>query len=155
MNSVLWYQRSSVSSDDYFIIDGIKQIAENTPEQNDAFSQIINAREWLSAKLLSVFLKKYPQASKKLQVFFKDHKVMIQSHFVDKDDVGRLITYMFLSNNETMALNQLKEYAKLAGRSLNDSDIKVIEQLLRFHKNKTAYVVSIIIIIIILLLLFK
>lgn len=155
MKAALWYQREFVDDKDSFIIDGIKQIADNTIEQNEAFSQITTAREWPSSKLLSVLIKKYPQASKKLLVFFKEHKVMIQSHFVDKDDVGRLIPYMFLSNNETEALAQLKDYAKLAGRTINDSDLKVIEELLRFRKNKTTYTISIIIILILLILVIK
>ena len=156
MNTVLWHQRSAVNSDDIFIIDGLKQIAENSTEQVEAFSQLIKAREWPTPKLLSLFMKMQPQVSRQLQVFNgKEHRMMIQSHFVDKDDAGRLIPYMFLSNNDQEAIALLKEYAQQAGRTLNESDIKVVEQLLRFQKNKNTYVVSVIIILLVLILLFK
>ena len=56
MNTVLWHQRSAVNSDDIFIIDGLKQIAENSTEQVEAFSQLIKAREWPTPKVLSLFM---------------------------------------------------------------------------------------------------
>ena len=141
MNSALWYQRSNINGRDGFVIDGIRQDAENTSQQNEAISIIVNARQWKSSTYLPFLLKQTPKASKQLEIYLgENHSVMIQSHFTNRDDKGRLIPYMFYCHNDKNAVKVLRSFSEMAHLSINDNDGIIIEKVLLSRRRKPLYI---------------
>ena len=81
---------------------------------------------------------------------------MVQSHFINRDEKGRLIPYMFYSKNITTASSDLCEYAQIAGLKPNDDDLIIVNNVFKLHNNRTVIYVGVAIIVgIIALLLWK
>ena len=68
---------------------------------------------------------------------YKDNlgNIMIQSHFLDKDELGRRIAYKFCTKYSypTSIIRTLKRATKLAHRTPNSDDMRVLKQLKSSH----------------------
>lgn len=81
---------------------------------------------------------------------------MVQSHFINRDEKGRLITYMFYTKKVDSILSDLKEYAQKAGLKPNEDDLIIVKEVLGLRKNRAViYIGGAVVVGLIALLLWK
>lgn len=143
MNYLLWYQNKYLTSPDGFIIDGIQQDVVNNKEQESFFSLLRKAEKWREALTLPIFKQRFPDSSKQLQVRFgEDNSVLVQSHFITRDEQGRLIPYEFYTNDSSCLIEQLKSATKESGYEINSADIQLINKVLGLRRNKKTFLIG-------------
>ena len=157
MESILWYQKSEIVQQDGFVIDGKHQYTTDSDVHQAAFSTLRNARKWPSAKYISLWKNIYPGASSQISIYFgREGEIMIQSHFKDRDEIGRLIPYMFYSKDGDTAREKLTEYGQIVGLEPNENDLIILEKSFNLHRNRAiAYLGGAIVIGIIALAIWK
>ena len=157
METVLWYQNAEIDKPDGFVIDGEHQFNEDTHIQQEAFTTLINGRKWPKARSLSIMKRRHPNASDQLEIYINQSgELMVQSHFINRDEKGRLITYMFYTKNVDSILSDLKEYAQKAGLKPNEDDLIIVKEVLGLRKNRAViYIGGAVVVGLIALLLWK
>ena len=157
METVLWYQNAEINKPDGFVIDGEHQFNEETRIQQEAFTTLINGRKWPKARSLSIMKRCHPNASDQLQIYINQTgELLVQSHFINRDKKGRLITYMFYTKKVDSISSDLKEYAQKAGLKPNEDDLIIVKEVLELRKNRAViYVGGAIVVGLIALLLWR
>lgn len=144
MKTVFWHQRLRRDEADVFIIDGNFRQGLNETEIEQAFSILLDGRKWPHAKQPLSFLKRLcPDSSAEIEIYYEgDENAMVQSHSMDKDDAGRLIPYMFYTDNASDLPAQLERNAELAGLSLNPADLKLLRRARRVYSSRALMTIS-------------
>ena len=157
METVLWYQNAEINKPDGFVIDGEHQFNEDTSAQQKAFTTLINGRRWPTAQFLSILKKCHPNASVQLQIHISQSgELMVQSHFINRDEKGRLIPYMFYTKKVDSISSDFKEYAQKAGMKPNETDLIIVKEVIELRKNRAViYIGGAVVVGLIALLLWK
>ena len=119
---------------DGLIVDGETQLPLKVKDQ--AMSLLRRAHDWHKANI-SLLRRQYPKSSGQLAIRIgPGRKMMVQSHFISRDEKNRLIPYACYVADLTDLYECLKSSSKVAGYVLNEDDLKLIESYLKWRKNK-------------------
>ena len=143
MKYLLWYQNKDLTSPDGFIIDGIQQDVVNNKEQESLFALLRKAEKWREALTLRFLKQRFPDSSKQLEIRFgEDNSVLVQSHFITRDELGRLIPYEFYTNDSSSLIEELKSAVQQSGYDINSLDIQLINKVLELYRKRKAFLVG-------------
>lgn len=125
---VLYCQSERATLDDYFVVNGLLAKNDNSDLVDNAFQLIKSTDEW------NVLYEDSDLILKKCNAYFS-----IESHYVDKDDLGRFMSFIFYSKSEEVGtmLDFLKKDSTLINKVVAfDSDklIKKIESSKELNK---------------------
>ncbi len=134
MKTILWHQSPITGGKDTFIIDGIKREYSGTQNQDAAFNLLTDTDKYRKLNIRQCG-SEVGTVSSDFHVFYNTAtgETIVRSHFVDVDEIGRKIPYMFYSNQVESSLdlvNVLRNNAKLAGKKIKDGEAESIQQTL-------------------------
>lgn len=151
MNAILWYQDSFEKQRGMMIIDGEKKMYDNSPLHNAAFDKLLSSRKWQKCQSVDSSLLIYFNSSTK--------EIFVQSHFIDRDALGRKLAFMFYLKEFHSAdevCEELANNALIAEKIVCETDMDTIKKEVGSlkHKKNTFFYVIIGIISLIIILIF-
>lgn len=134
MKTILWSQNEEVQIPDTFVING--KINESNDSMDFAFSELnkANSNLAISPKTRKRLHEKFG-TSEQLNFSINRNRYYIQGTFLETDNRGRNMPYMFLANDCNsidLAIDLLQQNAILVNRHCKDIDLKFI----RIFSNK-------------------
>lgn len=151
MNTILWYQESFEKQKGTMIIDGEKKMYDNSPLHNAAFDKLLSSRKWQKCQSVDSSLLICFNSSTK--------EIFVQSHFIDRDALGRKLAFMFYLKEFHSAeevCEELANNALIAEKTVCETDMDTIKKEIVSLKQKKNifYCVIIGIISLIIILIF-
>lgn len=170
MKTILWIQSEDTLGNDTFVIDGVVSESNDSPEQQEAFSELTKASQnvRLSPKNRREYHNKLG-SSLQTNIANDNNTYYLQGVFEEKDERGRNIPFMFLiyeCPSLEYAINQLTEIASDLNYHFRNADLDLLNRfvekwgrpsghtLSEIIKNFT-FPISIIIIIIVIIWILK
>ena len=170
MNTVLWFQSSKATGEDYLYIDGQpceteqrqKEMRFLLDNRNSSYNFLMKRKGHQWNPLISDFkgivercLKNGTDISNNLMCYIdSDKKYMIDALFNERDEVGRKTAYIYYANTTDIetAIQWLKEIANSVGKTCNEKDFIALRKIQqKSNEKKKIYITSLITIIILVL----
>ncbi|MBD5257489.1 MAG: hypothetical protein HDS52_02210 [Barnesiella sp.] len=130
MKTILWAQNEDAMIKDTFVINDIITSSSDTPEEMNAFSDLTQASNSLRlTPKVRRMLNELKGFSEQANFSIVNNTYYIQGCFEEKDNVGRNMPYMFLTNDCCTfddAVLKLKQASSLIGRSCIDKDLDLM-----------------------------
>lgn len=135
METILSHQKTERNGFDVVVIDSVVKEYNGNEEQRAAM-KILNSSEKKWNYSIVKFLTSGHTYSLSIQVGRKTGEIWISSHFLTKDDGGRLVPFTFWMrsfNNTREVIEKMKENARMVNMQLNPSDLVAIEKCLNYY----------------------
>jgi hypothetical protein len=120
---ILYSQNENVIKDDYFVIDGVLEQDNVSNLSLDAFQIIKDTEDW-----------KETYKEEGLVIRRKGNYLNIKSHYINKDESGRFIFYVYYV--ESKDINEMLEYLKSDSAIINKEIGFKVEKLIQKIDNK-------------------
>ena len=158
MNTILWYQGEFRSQKGILVIDGKRCTSDDAARYDEAFDKLMQGRAWPESKLERLIRYSKSDAGEQVVIRFNPATggLFIQSHFVNRDEQGRRIAFMFYLkafNSVDEVRHALLEAANVAGKTVSDADMDKIVQMVAVYLKKNKYYLMAAVVIVILIVL--
>lgn len=158
MNTILWYQGEFGSQKGILVIDGKRCACDDVVQYNEAFDKLMQGRTWPESQPENIIgsLKSDKGTQTTIRFNSSAGEIFIQSHFVNCDEQGRKIAFMFYQksfNSGEDVCNSLTETAIAAGMTVSEANLSRINLAATLHLKKNKYCIMATVGIAILILL--
>lgn len=132
MRSILWSQASDATSKDIFVIDGVVSLDEQTREQMTASNKLFECHDWgmLHKDSIQALKKSGKLLNNDFVSYRKGQGYYLSSNYVNKDIVGRQITFQFFcaTDDFTQAMDEFVKVSTLIKREFSTSELEYLKQ---------------------------
>ena len=156
MNYIMNHQSAVKAGQDILLIDGLKSEYSGSSEQKEAMAYLNSSRYGNNYSFMKNFVSGC-SSSLSIRVGNDGEGVLVESHFISKDDSGRKIPYWFWMRNiaSPAAVKwTIEDAAKQLGMQVNPSDTEAVSMALRVgSKVKMTGVAAAVVVVAIILII--